>query len=82
MTQGDLDRLNLTVAPFLEKNIDALLECVDDMVTEQQKVTTYHKNVARQAQTMAAWLQKRRQENQARYVEAWQRLWSALGRGV
>ena len=49
-TQGDLDRLNLTVAPFLEKNIESLLECVDDLVTEQQKVTMYHKNVARQAQ--------------------------------
>ncbi len=26
----------------------------------------YHKNIARQAQQQAAWLQKRRQENQAR----------------
>lgn len=49
-TQGDLDRLNLSVAPFLEKNIESLLECVDDLVLEQQKVTLYHKNVARQAQ--------------------------------
>jgi translation initiation factor 3 subunit H len=65
-TQGDLDRLNLSVAPFLEKNIESLLDCVDEMVLEQQKVTTYHKAVARQAQTVASWLQKRRQENQAR----------------
>ncbi len=65
-TQGDLDRLNLSVAPFLERNIDSLLECVDDLVAEQQKVTNHHKNVARQAQAMASWLQKRRQENQAR----------------
>eukprot|EP00955_Chlamydomonas_euryale_P054426 355816-Chlamydomonas_euryale.AAC.5 len=63
---GDIDRLNLSVAPFLERNIDALLECVDDIVAEQQKVTTYHKTVARQAQAMATWLQRRRQENQAR----------------
>ncbi|GAX74259.1 hypothetical protein CEUSTIGMA_g1708.t1 [Chlamydomonas eustigma] len=65
-TQGDLDRLNLSVAPFLEKNIESLLDCVDDLVLEQQKVTTYHKNVARQAQQMTTWLQKRKQENQAR----------------
>ena len=63
-TQGDLDRLNLSVAPFLEKNIESLLESVDDLVAEQQKVTTYHKAVARQAQGVASWLQKRRQENQ------------------
>ena len=65
-TQGDLDRLNLSVAPFLEKNIESLLDCVDELVQEQQKVTTYHKSVARQAQNVASWLQKRRQENQAR----------------
>jgi translation initiation factor 3 subunit H len=65
-TQCDLDRLDLSVAPFLERNIDSLLECVDDLVAEQQKVTNHHKNVARQAQAMASWLQKRRQENQAR----------------
>lgn len=65
-SQGDYDRLNLSVGPFLEKNIESLLDGMDDLVMEQQKVTTYHKNVARQAQLMASWLQKRRQENQAR----------------
>mmetsp|Transcript_14500 Transcript_14500/g.31531 ORF Transcript_14500/g.31531 Transcript_14500/m.31531 type:complete len:326 (+) Transcript_14500:145-1122(+) len=65
-TQADFDRLNLSVAPFMEKNMESLIDCVDDLVAEQQKVTTYHKNVARQAQAMASWLQKRRQENQAR----------------
>lgn len=65
-SQGDFDRLNLSVGPFLEKNIESLLDCMDDLVMEQQKVTAYHKNVARQAQLMASWLQKRRQENQAR----------------
>mmetsp|Transcript_13127 Transcript_13127/g.35734 ORF Transcript_13127/g.35734 Transcript_13127/m.35734 type:complete len:340 (-) Transcript_13127:121-1140(-) len=65
-TASDYDRLNLSVMPFMEKNIQSLIDCVDDLVGEQQKVTMYHKNVARQAQQVAAWLQKRRQENQAR----------------
>lgn len=65
-TQGDFDRLNLSVAPFLERNVESLMECVDDVMNEQQKVTQYHKNVARQAQAQATWLQKRKQENQAR----------------
>lgn len=65
-TAGDVDRLNLSVAPFMEKNIQSLIDCVDDLLAEQQKVTMYHKNVARQAQQQASWLAKRRQENQAR----------------
>lgn len=65
-TQGDFDRLNLSAAPFLEKNVESLMSCVDDLVTEQGKVTKYHKDVARQAQQTANWLQKRKQENQTR----------------
>ncbi len=37
-TQADVERLNLSVAPFLEKNIQSLIECVDDIVQEQSKV--------------------------------------------
>lgn len=64
--QGDYDRLNLGVAPFLEKNLESLLECVDDLVSEQQKVSLYHRNSARMEQQKAIWLQKRKQENAAR----------------
>lgn len=65
-TQGDFDRLNLSMAPFLEKNMEMLIDRVDDLVAEQSKVSMYHKQLARQAQQMAAWVQKRRLENQAR----------------
>ncbi|EFJ46498.1 eukaryotic translation initiation factor 3h [Volvox carteri f. nagariensis] len=65
-TQADVDKLNLSVAPFLERNIQSLVECVDDIVQEQQKVTMYHKTVARQQQLYSAWLVKRRQENTQR----------------
>ena len=64
--QADFDRLNLFMTPFFEKTIQSTMECVDDLLVEQQKVSMYHRNVARQAQLMAAWLQKRKQENQAR----------------
>ncbi|KXZ42312.1 hypothetical protein GPECTOR_164g154 [Gonium pectorale] len=63
-TQADVDRLNLSFAPFLERNIQSLMECVDDIVAEQHKVTSYHKAVARQQQLYASWLAKRRQDNQ------------------
>jgi translation initiation factor 3 subunit H len=46
--------------------MESLIACVNDLVTEQQNVSMYHKNVGRQQQQVAAWLQKRRQENLAR----------------
>lgn len=65
-SQSDFDRLALSTAPFLEKNISGLIEGIDDLFNEQGKVSLYHKNLARQQQQMAAWLQKRKQENSAR----------------
>ena len=65
-SHSDADRLNLSLAPFLEKNMESLIACVNDLVAEQQNVSQYHKNVARQQQQQANWLQKRRQENIAR----------------
>ena len=37
-SQGDCDRLNLSMAPFLEKNMESLIEGVDDLLNEQGKV--------------------------------------------
>lgn len=36
--QRDADRLNVSVRPLLEKNLDFLNDCLDDIITEQQKV--------------------------------------------
>lgn len=63
---ADFDRLGLSTVPMMEKNIRAVLDCVDDIIGEQQKVSTYHRNAARQAQLQAGWLQKRKAENAAR----------------
>ena len=59
--QIDFDKLNLSVAPALEKNLEFVNDCLDDAVSEQQKVSMYHRSVARQQQQQAQWLQKRRQ---------------------
>ena len=58
--QIDFDKLNLSVAPALEKNLEFVNDCLDDAVSEQQKVSMYHRSVARQQQQQAQWLQKRR----------------------
>eukprot|EP00775_Hariotina_reticulata_P013473 gene13473-13599_t len=65
-TAADLERLNLANAAYLGKAMTSLCDCMDDLLAEQQKVSMYHRNMARQQQQMAAWLQKRKQENAAR----------------
>lgn len=58
--QADFDRLVLSTNPYLEKNLEFLTECLDDLQAEQQKLSFFNRNQARQAQQQAQWLQKRR----------------------
>ena len=39
---GDHERLDLAVAPLVEKNLEFLNDCLDDIVQEQQKVWGRH----------------------------------------
>eukprot|EP00850_Spirogloea_muscicola_P017809 SM000156S02165 [mRNA] locus=s156:306300:308834:- [translate_table: standard] len=64
--QCDYDRMSLSMSPFLEKNLEFLIECMEDLSMEQQKFQFYNRNVARQQAQQSAWLQKRRAENAAR----------------
>ncbi|KAL3694955.1 hypothetical protein R1sor_008606 [Riccia sorocarpa] len=65
-TQCDFDRLVLSTSPFMEKNLEFLIECMDDLGMEQQKFQYYYRNLSRQQGQQQAWLQKRRAENMAR----------------
>ena len=38
VVQADLDRLSMSTNPFLEKSLEFLSECMDDLAAEQQKV--------------------------------------------
>jgi translation initiation factor 3 subunit H len=64
--QGDAARLAMGVAPFLERHLEFLNECMDDLGVEAQKTAYHSRSVARQQQQQAAWVQKRRAENAAR----------------
>ena len=64
--QGDAARLAMGVAPFLERHLEFLNECMDDLGVEAQKTAYHVRSVARQQQQQAAWVQKRRAENAAR----------------
>jgi len=62
----DFERLDLSTNPFLEKNLEFLIECLDDLSQEQNKFTYYQRTVQRQQQQQAQWLQKRKTENAIR----------------
>eukprot|EP00252_Welwitschia_mirabilis_P014640 TRINITY_DN3220_c0_g1_i1.p1 TRINITY_DN3220_c0_g1~~TRINITY_DN3220_c0_g1_i1.p1 ORF type:complete len:344 (-),score=60.94 TRINITY_DN3220_c0_g1_i1:440-1471(-) len=66
VSQGDFDRLVLSTNPYLEENIEFLIECMDDLTVEQQKFQYYYRNLSRQQAQQQAWLQKRRADNLAR----------------
>jgi len=64
--ESDFERLNLSTNPFLEKNLEFLIECLDDLGVEQNKFQYHQRSVQRQQAQQSAWLQKRRSENAAR----------------
>lgn len=66
MDQRDIAALDLGVRPLLEKNIEFLNDCLDDLMHEQQRVSNYFRQIDRQRQFIATWQAKRRMENAAR----------------
>lgn len=66
INQLDFDRLTMGAAPILEKNLEFLNDCMDDLMQEQGKLSTYHNLLRRHHQTIAQWKLARRTENQAR----------------
>eukprot|EP00742_Colponemidia_sp_Colp-10_P000999 GILJ01001081.1.p1 GENE.GILJ01001081.1~~GILJ01001081.1.p1 ORF type:complete len:342 (+),score=57.84 GILJ01001081.1:46-1026(+) len=62
----DFDRFDLSTNPFLEKNINFLSDCLDDLSQEQNKLQFYQRNLVRQQQQQKTFLEKRRAENAAR----------------
>ncbi|EPS72035.1 hypothetical protein M569_02724 [Genlisea aurea] len=66
VTQCDHDRLQFSSSQFSERNVEFLIDCMDDLSMEQQKFQYYYRNLSRQQAQQQAWLQKRRAENIAR----------------
>lgn len=68
MDEGDYGRLDLAVRPVLDKSLDYLNECLDDLLIENHKMSNYFKALSRQQLYIQSWQQKRRLENAARKV--------------
>jgi len=62
----EFDRLNLSTNPFLERNLEFLIDCLEGLASEQNKFQTYQRQVQRQQAQQQAWLNKRKQENTQR----------------
>ena len=66
VTQCDYDRLQLSTSSLMERNMEFLIECMDDLSLEQQKFQFYYRSLSRQQAQQQAWLQKRGVENMSR----------------
>lgn len=64
--QCELDRLNMSSGPFLQKTLGILSSCVDDYSSEQSKFQYVQRLIARQKAAQAAQQNKRASDNEAR----------------
>ncbi|KAL9052779.1 MAG: hypothetical protein Q9162_005199 [Coniocarpon cinnabarinum] len=78
----NLDTLDLSVDPFLEKTCDLMLDSIENHHTEINNQQYYQRSLAREQAKIAQWQQKRKAENASRAAakqsllpeDEWQRL--------
>jgi translation initiation factor 3 subunit H len=62
----DYDKLNISIDSYLENNIDAIFESVDDFHYDQGNYNYYQRQMSREKIKIQQWQQKRKAENTAR----------------
>ncbi|KAK9484445.1 hypothetical protein V1527DRAFT_205078 [Lipomyces starkeyi] len=62
----NFDSLDLAIDPYLEKNVEFLLESVDDYYAEQGTFNYFQRQLAREQSKIQQWIQKTRSENALR----------------
>ncbi|CAO3596424.1 unnamed protein product [Absidia cylindrospora] len=65
----NFDVLDLELDPFMQKNLQYLLDCSDAQQQEQNNYQYWQRSVAREQTKMQAWLTKRKQENVQRVAQ-------------
>jgi len=63
---SDFSRLELNTNPFLEKQLQLLIECIEDLQAESNKLQHYERAVQRQKGAQSQYLAKKRAEAVAR----------------
>lgn len=64
----NLDSLDLSIDPFLEKTCDLLLESIETHHTELNNYQYYQRQLGREQAKITAWQQKRKAENASRVL--------------
>ncbi|KAG5359887.1 Eukaryotic translation initiation factor 3 subunit H [Yarrowia sp. C11] len=64
--ESSFSNLNVSVDPFLEKNIEAIFDSVDDFHYDQGNYNYYQRQMTREQAKISQWQQKRKAENAAR----------------
>lgn len=62
----NLDSLDLSIDPFLEKTCDLMLESIEAHQTEQNNAQYYQRSLAREQAKIKTWQEKRKAENALR----------------
>lgn len=78
----NLESLELSIDPFLEKSCDLLLDSIENHHTELNNYQFYQRSLAREQAKITQWQQKRKAENAQRVItkqtplpeDEWQRL--------
>ncbi|KAI8342072.1 hypothetical protein BC941DRAFT_415291 [Chlamydoabsidia padenii] len=65
----NFDVLDLELDPFMQKNLQYLLDCSDAQQQEQNNYQYWQRSVAREQTKMQAWLTRRKQENAQRVAQ-------------
>jgi len=66
LASAEVERLDMLPAPFLEKHVEYVVGCLEDLSVEQGKLHYFQRNLQRQLAQQAAWIQKRKAENLTR----------------
>mmetsp|Transcript_35667 Transcript_35667/g.59129 ORF Transcript_35667/g.59129 Transcript_35667/m.59129 type:complete len:338 (+) Transcript_35667:101-1114(+) len=66
---SDFQRLELHTNPFLEKQMQLLIECIDDLQQESNKLQHHERNVQRQKIAQQQYLLKKKGDAQARMLK-------------
>ncbi|KAK4540577.1 hypothetical protein LTR36_009107 [Oleoguttula mirabilis] len=59
----NLESLDLSIDPFLEKTTDLMLESIEQHTTEQNNASYYQRSLAREQTKIKTWQEKRKNEN-------------------
>lgn len=62
----NLESLDLSIDPFLEKTCDLILDSIEQHQTENNNAQYYQRSLAREQAKITTWQQKRKQENALR----------------